>query len=132
MFGIIKNIKGFTLVEYLIAIAILGIGLLALVGLQTTAIRGNFGSKCLTTAVLLAEKRMEEFKNTPFNSLTIGTFSDPNNPLNSSGQTGGIFSRTWAIQNYSGSTYMRQITVTISWMEAGRNRSIFYNTVISR
>lgn len=128
----IKNCRGFSLVEFMIAIVILSIGLLALAGLQTTAIRGNKGSKDLTTAVLLTEKKMEELKNTPFSSLTIGTSNDPNNPVNGSGQSGGIFNRSWVVQSYSGSSYMKQITVSVSWTEAGQNKSTSCDTIISR
>ena len=133
----IQNCRGFSLVEFLIAIAILGIGLLALVGLQTTAIRGNLGSKNMTTAVLLIEKKMEELKNYPFSStsLALGTYNDPNNPLNSSGLSGGtgaIFNRSWTIQSYAGSLYMKQITVSVSWTEAGHSKSTSCDTIISK
>lgn len=132
MIQIAKNKNGFSLVEFMIAIAILAIGLLALVGLQSTAIKGNFSAKNLTTAVLLAEKKMEEFKNTSFASLTNGTFNDANNSLTGTGTSGGLFNRSWTIQTYSGSTYMKQITVTITWTVGGRNYSTALDTVISR
>ena len=44
----IKNKQGFTLVEFLIATVILGVGLLALINLQLGAIRGNSDSKEMT------------------------------------------------------------------------------------
>lgn len=130
----LENCRGFSLVEFMIAITILAIGLFALVGMQTTAIRGNVGSKNLTTAVLLTEKKMEELKNFPFSSasLALGTHNDPNNPLNGSGDGGGIFNRSWTIQSYSGSTFMKQITVSVSWTEAGQNKSTSCDTIISR
>ncbi len=127
-----KKCRGFSLVELLIAIFILTIGLLALSGLQVTAIRGNLGSKDLTTAVLLTEKKMEQLKNTAYSSLGTGTFNDSNNPLNNVGQAGGIFNRSWVIQNYSGSPYMKWITVTVSWSESGRTRSTSMDTIISK
>ncbi len=132
MIQLVKNKKGFSLVEFMIAIAVLAIGLLALVGLQSTAIKGNASAKNLTSAVLLAEKKMEEFKNTAFNSVTIGTTNDPNNPLTSSDGSGGFFNRSWAIQTYLGSTYMKQITVTITWAVGGRSYTTAVDTVISR
>lgn len=128
----IENCRGFSLVEFLIAIAILGAGLLALVALQTTAIHGNLGSRNMTTAVLLIEKQMEGLKNTPFSSLTNGTSNDPNNPINGSGQAGGIFNRTWTIQSYAGSLYMKQITVSVSWTEAGHSKTTSCDTIISK
>lgn len=132
MIELVRNKKGFSLVEFMIAIAILSIGLLSLVGLQSTAIRGNLTSKNMTSAILLAEKKMEEFKNTSFTSLNNGTFNDPSNPLTSTGGTGGIFNRSWTISTYSGSTYMKQITINITWTEGGLSKATSLDTIISR
>jgi prepilin-type N-terminal cleavage/methylation domain-containing protein len=128
--------KGFTLVEFLIAIFILGIGILGLAGLQVTAMQGNLGSKNLTTANVLAERKMEGFKNTPFANLVLVTNqADPDNPLNSNGlgagNAGRIFNRFWTIQSYAGSSNMKRITVTVNWPEGGRTRSTSLDTVIS-
>jgi type IV pilus assembly protein PilV len=128
----LKNQQGFTLVEYLIATVILSVGLLALINLQLTAIRGNSDSKEKTRAIFLTEKKMEELKNTPYGSLAIGTALDPNNPINGLGQSGGIFNRSWTIQNYSGSSFMKQITVSVSWTLKGQSHNTNYQTVISR
>lgn len=127
----LRDKKGFSLVEFMIAISILAIGLLAVAGLQSTAIRGNLLSKGTTSAILLAEKKMEEFKNTPFASLTNGTFQDPSNPLTDIGGSGGRFNRSWTISTYSGSANMKQITITITWTEGGLSKSTSLDTVIS-
>ncbi|MBA4392327.1 MAG: hypothetical protein C0407_02125 [Desulfobacca sp.] len=129
---IIRNKKGFSLVEFMIAIAILAVGLLALVGLQSTSIKGNAKSKNLNSAISLAEKKMEELKNTTFTSLTNGTTNDPNNPLTSSDGTGGSFNRSWTIQTYLVSTYMKQITVTMTWTEGGTTQTTTIDTVVAR
>lgn len=133
----LNNRKGFTLVEFLVAICILGIGILGLAGLQVTAIKGNLGSKNLSTANVLAERKMEEFKNTSFNSLVpVTNHADSYNPLNSNGLGGGsndgrIFNRFWSIASHAGSSNMKRITVTITWTEGGRTRSTSLDTVIS-
>lgn len=127
----LRDKKGFSLVEFMIAISILAIGLLAVAGLQSTAIRGNLLSKGTTSAILLAEKKMEEFKNTSFASLTNGTFQDPSNPLTDIGGSGGRFNRSWTISTYSGSANMKQITITITWTEGGLSKSTSLDTVIS-
>ncbi len=133
MYCFIKKQEGFTLVELMIAVAILAIGLLALAGLQVTAIRGNLSSKGQTTAVMLAEAKMEEFKNTAFSSLSnVTNQADSNNPLNESGQSGGRYNRYWTIQNYAGSSNMKQITVTVSWTETIGSRSISLDTVVAK
>ena len=60
---------GFTLVETLVAVAILSIGLLALANLQIGSTRGNAFSQRMTTAVSIAEQRLEQLKNTPFANI---------------------------------------------------------------
>jgi len=133
----LHNPKGFTLVEFLVALSILGFGILSLAGLQVTAIKGNLGSKNLTTANVLAERKMEEFKNTSFANLVLmSNHADPDNPLNSNGlggvsNDGRIFNRFWSIESYAGSSNMKHIAVTITWTEGGRTRSTSLDTVIS-
>ena len=60
---------GFTLVESMLTLAIMSVGLLALAGLQITALRGNALSRSMTTAVSIAEQRLEQLKNTPYTSI---------------------------------------------------------------
>lgn len=47
--------KGFTLIEVLVAMTIFAIGLLALAGMQVTAIKGGTTSQRVTAAVALAD-----------------------------------------------------------------------------
>ena len=54
--------KGFTLIEILIAMVILGIAFMGLANLQISCINGNSNSCCLTKAVILAQDKMEELK----------------------------------------------------------------------
>jgi type IV pilus assembly protein PilV len=60
---------GFTLVESMLTLAIMSVGLLALAGLQITALRGNDLSRRMTTAVSIAEQRLEQLKNTPYTNI---------------------------------------------------------------
>ena len=57
---------GFTLVESLLTLAIMSMSLLALAGLQITALRGNALSRSITTAISIAEQRIEQLKNTSY------------------------------------------------------------------
>jgi prepilin-type N-terminal cleavage/methylation domain-containing protein len=127
----LKDKQGFTLVEFLVATAILSVGLLALINLQWMSIRGNHDSKEMTTAVLLAEKKMEKLKNTPYSSLPIGTFYDTNS-MDGLEQSGGIFTRSWIIQKYEGSNFMKMISVNVAWILKGQTHNATLQTVISR
>jgi type IV pilus assembly protein PilV len=123
--------RGFTLMELLVALVVLTTGLFALVGLLNTATRQNRTSQNLTTAVVLAEQKLEVFKNTPFTSLSLVTDqADPGNPLNGAGLQGGIFNRYWTIKNYSPNVY--QVTLTISWTDQLGSRSYSFDTLIAK
>jgi type IV pilus assembly protein PilV len=59
---VIKDTKGFTLVEILIAMVILGIAFMGLANMQVSCINSNSNSSQLTKAIILAQDKMEEIK----------------------------------------------------------------------
>jgi type IV pilus assembly protein PilV len=56
------NNKGFSLVEVLIAITVLAIGLLAVAGMQVTAISANSFAQTGTVAIALAEEMVDRVR----------------------------------------------------------------------
>jgi type IV pilus assembly protein PilV len=60
---------GFTLVESMLTLAIISVSLLALAGLQITALRGNALSRSITTAASIAEQKIEQLKNTSYTNI---------------------------------------------------------------
>lgn len=65
-----KNKKGFSLIETLIAMLILFFILLALFMATALLTNQNFMNSIRNEAIRLAETRMSEMKNTPFDSLS--------------------------------------------------------------
>ena len=61
------NEAGFTLLEVMIAITILTVGLLAVAGMQTAAIRGNDNAYRVTESTTWAQDRLELLVSLPFN-----------------------------------------------------------------
>jgi prepilin-type N-terminal cleavage/methylation domain-containing protein len=113
------NQKGFSLVELLIALAILALSMLAAASMQFNSIRNNTSGNLVTQANMLAKAKMEELKNTTdLNTLSNGA----ENAINAEGQPGGIYNRTWTVENL-GST-ARRITVTVRWYRGSRTHSI--------
>lgn len=121
-----KNGNGFTFLDVLMALAILSIGLLSLAELQIITIKGNKSSRDLTSAVILAEAKIEELKGNGFASLSNGQ-----DTVNEKGEEGGIFTRKWTITNYKGSANMKQVKVTIEWSDSKGSHSISLDTVLS-
>jgi type IV pilus assembly protein PilV len=57
--------KGFTLVEVIIAVAILAFGILAVASMQTSSMYGNSVANCLTEGTSCAGNKMEELLTIP-------------------------------------------------------------------
>lgn len=65
-----KQNKGFTLIELLIAIVILSIATLGLLDVYTRYTRINMDNVMRNEAMRIAEGRLEQIRNLPFNQLT--------------------------------------------------------------
>lgn len=96
---------GFTLLEVMIAMAILSISLLAVYQSQSQSVSMTGNARFLTTASLLAQSRMEEIKMT-----------DPLNIKDSSGDFGEDFpDYTWKVE--LGETpvdFLKKIVLTVT------------------
>ncbi|RLB91588.1 MAG: hypothetical protein DRH10_01525 [Deltaproteobacteria bacterium] len=113
---------GFTLLEVLIAMFILAFGLLAIAQMQVTAIRGNAFSNRTTTALTLAQDKIEELSGLSFDNdqLAAGHHpagADPDPDLSP-------YTRTWDIVN---GLNTKTVTVKVTWP----GHKVELNTVIS-
>ncbi len=137
------------------AIAILSIGLLGVAAMQISAVNNNKTGNTYTQAAALARAQMETIKNGNISSSTdilnpaaLGTTTlDPNNPMDENEIAGGIYNRSWTIDNYyedtddsgdidpaldTASLSARTVTVTVSFPFVGRGtRSVSLRSVIT-
>jgi prepilin-type N-terminal cleavage/methylation domain-containing protein len=76
--GGISKQEGYTLVEVLIALGILGFGLLAVATMQVTAVKTNARASYLSHGTTLAQAKAEELMNLPYSGLndTTGNGTD--------------------------------------------------------
>jgi prepilin-type N-terminal cleavage/methylation domain-containing protein len=120
---LLGKVNGFSLIELLIAMAILSIGMLAAASMQYSAIRNNTNGNIYTQANMLAKTRLESLKNLDIDSpdLAAGTYSDPT-AIDENEQPGGIYNRSWTITNLG--TLSRHVTVTVQWSRYGQTRSV--------
>ena len=71
--------EGFTLLEAMIALMVLTIGVLGMMSMQTTAIRGNARGSLMTVASNVAAKKIEAYRNSSFMSLPAADTDVTNN-----------------------------------------------------
>lgn len=115
-----KDQKGFTLLEFLIAVMVLSVALLGMGSLTGAMINYNKEAYSNTQAVALAQNKMEQLKNTPYGDLTGGT--DTQSP----------YTITWTIASTSSGYDMKTITVTVTWNWKGDSKEVEYKSVMGK
>jgi len=78
----IRNDEGYTLIEVLIAIAILSIGMLAIATMQISSIRVNDNARRMTRRATIAQDRLEYLMSVKYTHavLTSGSHTDGSAP----------------------------------------------------
>ncbi len=136
--SLFQDKKGFTLLEVLIAICLLTVGMMGLVSLQSRGIRGNDLGNRTTQAVALAQDQLEQLidsgtgVNFPLPVPSPNPFSDLNNPVDETGNTGGIFTRSWTVSAVgSPVTDAQQVDVNVEWTDIIGLHSVNVSGVIA-
>lgn len=119
--------SGLTLIEVMIAMAILAMGMLATVSMHYGTARNNTSGNIYTQASMLAQAQLEILKNQDVDSLLEGgPYADPDNPVDADGFPGGIYERSWTIEPLG--VGARRITVSVQWQRLGRSYRIDVST----
>lgn len=124
-----RHPRGYLFFEVMIAIAIFSIGFSALGTLILSTTANNTTANILTQATLLAAEALEDLKRETVADLAVGVYSDSNNPVDERGEAGGIFNRSWVIDDPIGYDSARRIRVTVSWNRLGKTRSVEVATI---
>ncbi|MFQ5962491.1 MAG: prepilin-type N-terminal cleavage/methylation domain-containing protein [Candidatus Methylomirabilales bacterium] len=114
--------RGLTLIEVLIAAAILAVGLLALLGAFPIGYSDVTVSGGQSKATAYAQQMLEQLKNQPF---TPG-------PLNQTDTPEAGYTRTWTITQEPGTTAPNRLTriqVTVVWTQGDRPQTVILETM---
>jgi prepilin-type N-terminal cleavage/methylation domain-containing protein len=143
--GGISSQEGYTLVEILIAIAILAFGLMAVATMQITAIKTNAIASGISQGLTLGQTKVEELMNLSYNHLELldtdgdGTGQDlDDDGVDDDGDNFGLDDTTgadgsaangryttyWNIAVDEPVTDSKTIRVIVTWTEKGRNKRI--------
>ena len=102
---------GVTLIENILAIAIIAIGLFSVMSVVTIVIKGNTHSKRATTATTMAQDKMEYFKKVDYSNV-VGTSTVTTD-----------YYLVAVVQNNTPVTNTKTITVNVYWNPAAATSS---------
>lgn len=120
---IVRNEKGFTLLEMLVAVSLMAVGLLAAVSMQGIAINSNAIANRLSVANLLAQKVAEDLHSRQvsdpiFTTAVTNVTYDLDPQTNATSLTipgAGTYTATYSITPNASATGTTQIDVNVSY-----------------
>ena len=114
--------RGFSLVELMIAITVLGVGVLSLAGLFPLAMnRVNVGD-LESRATFHAQAKLEDLKRVPWAQLVDDASADT---------VDVVFARTWTIQEDAPVAGMKQVQVNVTWADNKGPRTVSISSFLS-
>lgn len=116
--NLLKDRRGFSLVEVLIAMVVLAVALMGLATLQVRCIRSNDLANRTTQATNLAQVKMEEllFRSGTGEFFAAGVTVDDENPVAvPADDQGAIFTRSWEFIDDAPVPTARTVIVTVAW-----------------
>jgi Tfp pilus assembly protein PilV len=107
----------------MVAILLLGVGMMALAALTTTVTRANVQSSSRTVASSLAQERIERFRTEPYALIVAG---------NDARVVDGVtYTRTWTVATNDPAPGLKTVSVTVSWTTRGKLHSSVLATILS-
>ncbi len=115
----LKNNRGVSLIEVLIAVAIFAIGISAVAVLQYKTVHGNTRGRMITDATTLAEREMERLMELPYATLASG-----------SDNTTAPYTVTWTVTSVDldgdATNESKQVDINVTAPQLGGNRDISF------
>lgn len=124
-FSYAKKRQGIALIEIVVTIGLITIALFGyFAALKTVILTRTVKHQALAQQVAI--KKIEELKALPFVSLpATGAFTD--SALSVLSQAQGILT----VADYGGSTAIKEITVSITWLESNGSKSVELKTLLT-
>ncbi|MBX3636661.1 MAG: prepilin-type N-terminal cleavage/methylation domain-containing protein, partial [Rubrivivax sp.] len=132
-----KSARGVSLVEALVALAVMAIGMLGLVGMQSTLRANSDAAKQRSEAVRLAQEAIEEWRAfavltptagvTAYADIVAGTTTDP-----TIAGSNATYTRTRTVTTMPAPRAGKSLRVDVTWEDrAGEAQSVQLTTVIA-
>jgi type IV pilus assembly protein PilV len=118
--------NGFSLMEVMISLVILAIGVLALTQLQLTVTQGNGSANTMTTAVSLAEQKIESLKTASYTTI------QSESPTAVTASDGRTYTRQVIVTNNQPMVNVKTVQVLVSGADGQRTFTVPLSTVIAQ
>lgn len=122
--------SGFTLIELVVTAAFMGIVVVAVAGLFTSLRQINIAANNYTIATQVAQQLMEQYRNTPYNNITVGTQDVTSTALAAYPSLLSPRSATVTISDFDPNG-IKKLDVAISYKSRTGTRNIQMQTLIS-
>lgn len=110
--------EGFTLIEILFSMALIGIAVLGFTMQMAGIIKGNYKSSNFTAATNLAQDKMEQIRaQRAWDNANYCPDSGEQN-LSATGVPGGYYRRCWVVRDSPLGNALKQVDVTVSWRDS--------------
>ena len=130
----IPDISGFTLIETLIAICIIGLGILVFMHSQVSGMNGASSSRVLNHAVSIAQSKINDllirrYTDSELSGNSTGKFHDLDGNTTQDQTIDNIpYNLSWMITDNSPIPNCKEITATVKWIYKGESFSISLTT----
>lgn len=125
------RVRGFTILESMIALAVILIGILAITQMQTTQVVAGASSRQRVEASLLAQQVIEGLRAyatiaTGSGATAYADIADGSDAVTSAGVT---YARAWTVETKTGPDH-KVLAVTVSWSGGGKKETLTLTTII--
>lgn len=114
--------RGFSLVELMVAMTVLGIGVMSLAGLFPLAMNRVGAGDQESRATFHAQAKIEELKSVAWDDLTELTASD---------SVDVVYERNWEVHEDEPVMGMKEIEVTVTWRDNKGPRTVALSSYLS-
>ena len=115
--------RGFTIIEILIAMAILAVGMVGILAMQKGAMGASGYSRRATEAAVLGEDELELLRTVPI--ATVASGSDYVDASGTAG-TGAPYHRVWTVTTVG---TLKKIVLVVSWSENDGTHALTFRTL---
>jgi type II secretory pathway pseudopilin PulG len=128
----LRDERGISLIEILIALIFISIGLLGIAQLFPSAARGQLQDRMLQGGTYLAQEKLETLGNLTWADANLTVGRHPTGCTEACGD-GGQWGRFWIVTAMGAPLdNLKKVTVTVQWRAAGTNGSVTNSTYLRR